>query len=51
MANQTLPNRASDSTTRFEAAPDPDGTLIPIPAQAPAGMPIRDDAGIVVSAL
>lgn len=27
----TLPNPASSETTRFEAAPDPDGTLFPIP--------------------
>jgi hypothetical protein len=45
----TLPNPASDNTTRFEAAPDPDGTLIPIPSQAPQGKPIRDDARITVS--
>lgn len=45
----TLPNPASDDTTRFEAAPDPDGTLIPIPAEAPQGAPIRDDATITVN--
>ena len=50
MADQNLPNAASDQTTRFESAPDPDGTLIPIPAEAPAGHPIRDDAEIKVSA-
>lgn len=46
----TLPNPASDNTTRFEAAPDPDGTLIPIPSEAPQGKAIRDDARITVSA-
>jgi hypothetical protein len=46
----TLPDPASDTTDRFEAAPDPDGTLIPIPREAPAGNPIRDDAQITVSA-
>ncbi|MFI9772207.1 hypothetical protein ACIHJG_35895 [Streptomyces sp. NPDC052415] len=46
----TLPNPASDNTTRFEAAPEPDGTLIPIPAEAPQGKTIRDDAQITVSA-
>lgn len=46
----TLPNPAGDDTTRFEAAPDPDGTLIPIPAEAPQGKPIRDDAQITVNA-
>ncbi|MEV5959067.1 hypothetical protein AB0M11_35925 [Streptomyces sp. NPDC051987] len=46
----TLPNPASDNTTRFEAAPDPDGTLIPIPSEAPQGKAIRDDAQISVSA-
>lgn len=45
----TLPNPASDDTTRFEAAPDPDGTLIPIPSEAPQGSPIRDDATITVN--
>lgn len=45
----TLPNPASDSTTRFEAAPDPDGTLIPVPAEAPPGKAIRDDARVIVS--
>ncbi|MFJ4060863.1 Rieske (2Fe-2S) protein [Streptomyces albogriseolus] len=45
----TLPNPASNDTTRFETAPDPDGTLIPIPSQAPQGKPIRDDARITVS--
>jgi hypothetical protein len=50
MAQQNLPNPASDDTTRFEAAPDPDGTLIPIPSEAPKGSPIRDDARITVSA-
>jgi hypothetical protein len=49
MAQQSLPNPASDQTTRFEAAPDPDGTLIPIPSEAPQGSPIRDDARITVS--
>jgi hypothetical protein len=49
MAQQTLPNPASNNTTRFEAAPDPDGTLIPIPSEAPQGSPIRDDARITVS--
>ncbi len=46
---ETLPNPASDDTTRFEVAPDPDGTLIPIPSQAPQGKPIGDDARITVS--
>lgn len=45
-----LPNPAGDDTTRFEAAPDPDGTLIPIPMEAPQGSPIRDDAAITVNA-
>ena len=45
----TLPNPASDNTTRFEAAPDPDNSLIPIPSEAPRGKPIRDDARITVS--
>ncbi|MFD8711241.1 hypothetical protein ACFV07_12370 [Streptomyces anulatus] len=45
---ETLPNPASDDTTRFEVAPDLDGTLIPIPSQAPQGKPIRDDARITV---
>ncbi|MFE7368381.1 hypothetical protein [Streptomyces anulatus] len=45
---ETLPDPASDDTTRFEVAPDPDGTLIPIPSQAPRGKPIRDDARITV---
>jgi len=45
----TLPDPATDATDRFEAAPDPDGTLIPIPEEAPAGNPIRDDAQITVS--
>ncbi|WP_128429761.1 hypothetical protein [Streptomyces cyaneus] len=44
----TLPNPASDNTTRFEAAPD--DTLIPIPSEAPQGKAIRDDARIIVSA-
>lgn len=47
---QNLPNPASEDTTRFEAARDPDGTLIPIPSEAPKGSPIRDDAKITVSA-
>lgn len=46
----TLPDPSTDSTDRFEAAPDPDGTLIPIPKEAPAGNPIRDDARITVGA-
>jgi hypothetical protein len=46
----TLPDPATDATDRFEAAPDPDGTLIPIPQEAPAGNAIRDDAQISVSA-
>lgn len=46
----TLPDPATDTTDRFEAAPDPDGTLIPIPREAPAGTPVRDDARITVSA-
>ena len=50
MTQESLPNPASDDTTRFEAAPDPDGTLIPIPSEAPKGSPIRDDAKITVSA-
>jgi hypothetical protein len=50
MTQQNLPNPASDDTTRFEAAPDPDGTLIPIPSEAPQFSPIRDDAKITVSA-
>ncbi|KRE25565.1 hypothetical protein ASG82_18670 [Mycobacterium sp. Soil538] len=45
----TLPNPASGDTTRFEVAPD--GILIPVPAEAPAGKPIRDDARITVSPL
>lgn len=45
----TLPNPATDETTRFESAPDPDGTLIPIPTEAPRGSPIREDANITVS--
>ncbi|MFD4715224.1 hypothetical protein ACFWN5_36930 [Streptomyces sp. NPDC058430] len=44
----TLPNPASDNTTRFESAPD--GTLIPVPSEAPQGKPVRDDAQITVSA-
>lgn len=48
MPEPTLPNPASSETTRFEAAPDPDGTLIPIPTAA-GGKPIRDDAQITVS--
>ncbi|MEU7144274.1 hypothetical protein ABZ942_32855 [Nocardia sp. NPDC046473] len=47
--SDTLPNPAADDSTRFEAAPDPDGTLIPIPAEAPPGKPIRDDAHITIS--
>ena len=50
MTEQNLPNPASNNTTRFEAAPDPDGTLIPIPSEAPKDSPIRDDARITVSA-
>lgn len=46
----TLPDPNTDTTDRFEAAPDPDGTLIPIPQEAPAGNPIRDDAQVTVSA-
>jgi hypothetical protein len=49
MTQQNLPNPASDNTTRFEAAPDPDGSLIPIPSEAPTGSPIGDDAKITVS--
>jgi hypothetical protein len=45
----TLPNPAAGSTNRFEAAPDPDGTLIPIPSEAPRSSMIRDDARIAVS--
>ncbi|NUL02539.1 hypothetical protein HRW07_04615 [Streptomyces lunaelactis] len=45
----TLPNPTTDATDRIEAAPDPDGTLIPIPKEAPAGSPIRDDAKVTVS--
>ncbi len=45
----TLPNPAAGDTTRFEAAPDPDGTLIPIPSEAPQGSPIRDDATVTVN--
>jgi hypothetical protein len=48
---ETLPNPADNNTTRFEAAPDPDGTLIPIPSEAPQGKPIREDARITVSPL
>lgn len=48
MPDQTLPNPASSDTTRFESAPDPDGTLIPIPSSA-GGRPIREDAHITVS--
>jgi hypothetical protein len=44
-----LPNPASSSTIRFEAAPDPDGTLIPIPSEAPQGKPIRHDATITIT--
>ncbi|MBJ6637665.1 hypothetical protein H4K36_06510 [Streptomyces sp. DHE7-1] len=47
----TLPSPQTDTTDRFEAAPDPDGTLIPIPREAPAGNPVRDDATISVSPL
>jgi hypothetical protein len=50
VTQQNLPNPASDDATRFEAAPDADGTLIPIPSEAPKGSPIRDDAKIIVSA-
>jgi len=46
----TLPDPTTDAADRFEAAPDPDGTLIPIPKEAPAGSPIRDDAQVTVSA-
>ena len=46
----TLPDSATDTTDRYEAAPDPDGTLIPVPQEAPAGNPIRDDAKVTVSA-
>ncbi|AGS67004.1 hypothetical protein [Streptomyces collinus] len=45
----TLPSSQTDAADRFEAAPDPDGTLIPIPREAPAGTPVRDDATINVS--
>ncbi|MEV4680538.1 hypothetical protein [Streptomyces kurssanovii] len=45
-----LPNPASGDTTRFESAPEPDGTLIPIPSEAPQGKMIRDDARITVTA-
>ncbi|MFG2352727.1 hypothetical protein [Streptomyces sp. NPDC048521] len=45
----TLPSPQTDTTDRFEAAPDPDGALIPIPREAPAGNPIRDDATVRVS--
>ena len=41
----TLPDPTTDATDRFEAAPDPDGTLIPIPKEAPAGQPIRIGPG------
>ncbi|TGB09615.1 hypothetical protein [Streptomyces sp. MZ04] len=44
----TLPNPASDNTTRFESAPD--GTLIPIPSEAPQGKAVRDDARVTVGA-
>ena len=47
--SDTLPNPASDATTIFEAAPDPDGTLIPIPSEAPQGKAIRNEARITVS--
>ena len=47
--SDTLPNPASSNTTRFESAPDPDGTLIPIPSAAPPGRPIRDDATVTVN--
>lgn len=43
----TLPNPAAGDVTRFEVAPE--GILIPIPAEAPQGTAIRDDAGITVS--
>lgn len=46
---ETLPNPAGGDVTRFEVAPD--GILIPVPAEAPAGKPIRDDARITVSPL
>ncbi len=46
----TLPNPAGDDTTRFESAPDPDVTLIPIPMEAPQGSPIREDASVTVNA-
>ena len=45
----TLPNPADPDTTRFESAPD--GTLIPIPSEAPPGKPILDEARITVSPL
>lgn len=45
----TLPNPASDNTTRFEAAPDLDSTLIPIPSEAPQYQAIRGDATVTVS--
>jgi hypothetical protein len=48
MPNDTLPDPNSDSIDRFEAAPDPDGTLIPIPQEAPIGNVIRDDAQVTV---
>lgn len=31
-------------------APDPDGTLIPIPMEVPQGSPIRDDASFTMNA-
>ena len=37
----------TDGEHRFEVAPD--GVLVPIPSEAPAGNPIRDDARITVS--
>src|SRR6266536_1122015 len=42
-----LPSSASSDFSRFEAAPD--GTLIPIPDEAPEGNRIRDDAQIRVN--
>ena len=42
----TVPSLGQDYNW-FESAPD--GTLIPVPSEAPAGNPIRDDAQVTVS--
>ena len=43
-----IPSRETEDFSRFEMASD--GTLIPIPDEAPEGHPIREDAQITVSA-